>query len=197
LSFRAEREHGDWRLEWDRDAVAKLDPVGAMLAITDGGIERSQFLSPEDLASGFMLYVPHNPELLFRLKISGKDGDVEEQFRILGATVPQVAETKVPEPRRERIYIPSGPRSSPEPVRMIAAAWPASVPRVVPVQVQVRVWVDANGRVIRTAPAEPGAARDRFVQSAMAAARSWSFTPARSARGAVPAETVLTFKFKP
>jgi len=80
---------------------------------------------------------------------------------------------------------------------MIAAAWPPSIPRRVPVEVHVRVWVDSNGKVIRAAPANPGEAHDGFVESAVAAARHWTFAPARSERGAVPAETVLTFQFKP
>src|SRR3954447_1976284 len=52
LGFRASRESGDWRLAWDREAIAKLQPVGAMLAINDGGADRVQFLSPVDLDSG-------------------------------------------------------------------------------------------------------------------------------------------------
>lgn len=227
FAFRAEREPGDWRLTWDRDAVAKLDPVGAMVNITDGGMNRSQFLSAEDLASGFLLYVPHSADILFRLKVSGKDGDVEEQFRVLGlspeaAPKKEIADAKESEPkaaagpvaapaseqpRKRRVERPVerpvervsyfGPHTSPEPVRMIAAAWPASVPRVAPVQVRVRVWVDAAGRVTRAAPEQPGAGRDRFVESAMAAARGWSFRPAMDSRHAVPSETVLTFHFKP
>jgi TonB family protein len=198
LSFHVERQASDLRLEWDRKAVSKLDPAGAMLVVTDGGADRTQFLSPEELSGGSLLYVPHTGDVLFRLKVNGKDGDVEEQFRVLGPT-PEVAEMKLPVPRKtytaHRAII--APRSSPEPVRMIAAAWPKSIPRRVPVQVRIRVWVDAGGKVVRAAPVNPAAARDRFVESAIAAARHWSFAPARTDRGAVPAETVLTFQFKP
>src|SRR4051794_10061850 len=85
LGFRATRENGDWKLAWDRQSVAKLDPVGAMLTINDGGAQRVQFLAPVDLASGFILYVSHGSDLLFNLKVTGVSGDVEERIRVLGA----------------------------------------------------------------------------------------------------------------
>src|SRR5690349_1555266 len=55
LAFRASREDSDWRLVWDRDKVWRLDPLGAVLTIRDGEVERLQYLDRRDLAAGAIL----------------------------------------------------------------------------------------------------------------------------------------------
>jgi protein TonB len=102
LGFSASHEGSDWRLVWNRDAILRLNAVGAMLTIRDGGADRLQFLSPQDLTAGSLFYVPRTSDLTFNLKLALPDGsDIEEQIRVLGATpdhAPQMAE--VVQPRR-------------------------------------------------------------------------------------------------
>src|SRR3954471_24377757 len=87
LGFSASHEGSDWRLVWNREAVARLNAVGAMLSIHDGGVDRLQFLSAQDLAAGAIFYVPRTSDLTFNLKVALAAGpDIEEQIRVLGAT---------------------------------------------------------------------------------------------------------------
>jgi TonB family protein len=211
LDFNATRENGDWRLAWNRAAVARLDPIGAMLTINDDGSERTQFLQPIDLAAGFILYVAHGSDLVFTIKVTGSRGEAEERVRVLGAEQtaaavpppPEQVETPVrravPSRKPSELTPPatSTPESEPAPIRMMAAVWPRAVPRRFPVDVQIRVWVDASGRVIRAEPAPGTLASSDFTASAIAAARLWRFTPALDNGRPVPGETTLTFKFKP
>jgi TonB family protein len=222
LDFNATREERDWRLAWNREAVAKLDPIGAMLTIKDGGSERSEFLQPIDLAAGFILYVAHGSDLVFTLKVTGSRGEAEERVRVLGAeqsaaAVPPPSETVEPPPPRAvataapavRPEVPSrkppevmppptsNAQSEPTPIRMMAAVWPRGVPRRFPVDVQIRVWVDASGRVIRAMPAPGTSASSDFTASAIAAARLWRFAPAADNGRLVTGETTLTIKFRP
>jgi TonB family protein len=80
---------------------------------------------------------------------------------------------------------------------MITAAWPPMVPRRGAVEVQVRVHVDATGKVVRATPVQRTVANYEFVNSATAAAMSWLFVPAKDNGRPVASEAVLTFKFRP
>jgi TonB family protein len=64
-------------------------------------------------------------------------------------------------------------------------------------EVQIRVHVDANGKVVRATPVQRTVANYEFVNSATTAAMSWQFSPAKENGRPVAAEAVLTFKFKP
>jgi TonB family protein len=103
LGFSASHEGSDWRLVWNRDVLTRLNAVGAMLTIRDGGVDRLQFLSSQDLAAGAIFYVPRTSDLTFNLKVALSAGpEIEEQIRVLGATpdhVPQLA-SSVQQPRR-------------------------------------------------------------------------------------------------
>lgn len=102
LGFSAKHEGSDWRIIWSREALARLNVLGAMLSISDGGVERLQFLSPQDLAAGAILYVPKTSDLVFNLKVTVSNGpEIEEQIRVLGADAgePQLAHPVI-QPRR-------------------------------------------------------------------------------------------------
>ena len=161
-------------LPWNREAVARLDPIGAMLTINDGGSERTQFLQPIDLAAGFILYVAHGAIWYSRSRSRDRaarprsECESWERSRLLGGRPAAIRESRAPAARAVATAAPaSGPRSrresrpksrrrptstaqsEPTPIRMMAAVWPRGVPRRFPVDVQIRVWVDASGRVIR------------------------------------------------
>jgi hypothetical protein len=60
-----------------------------MLTISDGGVWRLQYLSPQDLAAGTVFYIPRTSDLAFNLKVTVANGsDIEEQIRVLGAEKP-------------------------------------------------------------------------------------------------------------
>ena len=86
LGFSATHEGSDWKLVWSREALARLNVIGAMLTISDGGVWRLQYLSPQDLAAGTVFYIPRTSDLAFNLKVTVANGsDIEEQIRVLGA----------------------------------------------------------------------------------------------------------------
>ena len=66
-----------------------------------------------------------------------------------------------------------------------------------PVEVRLRVEVDARGKVSKVTALNKTATNARFVDSAVAAARFWQFEAARENGRAVPGEAVLTFRFAP
>ncbi len=285
LGFSASHEGSDWRLVWNRDALARLNAVGAMLTIRDGGNDRLQFLSAQDLAAGSIFYVPRTSDLTFNLKVVPAGGpDVEEQIRVLGSApdnAPQLAESVPPrrigDAARESAAVTSGaeprnaprqfqpparkssppapvaeislpearlpaapavrlpqqaavapppprpmpelpkpdppspqqiatpPRSAPAPIirtepaplHTIAASWPRNTARTAPMEVRIRVRIDPQGRVINATPMQRNVANFPFVDSALSAARLWTFTPASESGKPVPSETILTFKFTP
>src|SRR5690349_21273378 len=55
LGFSVVREDVDWKLTWNREAIAKLQPVGAILSIRDGALLRQSFLAPNDLSNAIIL----------------------------------------------------------------------------------------------------------------------------------------------
>ncbi len=294
LGFSASHEGSDWRLVWNRDALARLNAVGAMLAIRDGGVDRLQFLSSQDLAAGAIFYVPRTSDLTFNLKVALAAGpDIEEQIRVLGATpdhVPQMA-SGVQQPRRIgdaarevaqaaapesakaalREFRPPAPltrppaqahtqaldaslpdvklpaaaapqiqqaaltpplpprpiaeapkpavpatspqqmaepprpspilnavtRVDPAPIRSVPASWPRNVPHHTAMEVRILVRIDPRGRVVGATPVQRTVSNFPFVDAALTASRSWTFSPALENGKPVNSETVLTFRFTP
>ena len=66
-----------------------------------------------------------------------------------------------------------------------------------PMEVRVRVEVDAAGHVAKATPLNRTATNARFVDSAVIAAKFWLFEPARENGRPVPGEAILTFRFAP
>jgi len=125
LGFTATHEGSDWKLVWNREALAKLDALGAMLTISDGGVGRMQFLSSRDLAAGAVVYVPRTSDLTFNLKVTVPNApEIEEQVRILGADQQSDADIALP-PRR---IFGEASRSEIQPPPTAAAAKPTPKP---------------------------------------------------------------------
>jgi outer membrane biosynthesis protein TonB len=63
-------------------------------------------------------------------------------------------------------------------------------------QVDVKVYIDAGGTVIRAEPLSKGNSLVDYLSGvAVDAARQWRFSPARRGNQSVPSETVLHFHF--
>jgi periplasmic protein TonB len=273
LGFSATHEGNDWKLVWSREALTRLNALGAMLTIRDGGVERLQFLSPQDLAAGTVFYIPRTSDLAFNLKVTvANGGEIEEQIRVLGgeksdelllaervprrigeasregaasapepatplaqperefqppapkvarptaavdtalpdvalpaAAVPHVPQATAapPLPPPQSAAAPNAPltptvvRTDATPLRTVPAAWPRNTTRSGAVDIQIRVQIDPRGRVVGATPLQRTVANYPFVDSALTAARMWTFKPAVENGKAVPAESVLTFKFTP
>jgi hypothetical protein len=266
LGFSATHEGADWKLVWSRDALTRFAALGAMLTIRDGGVERLQYLSPQDLAAGTVFYIPRTSDLSFNLKVTVANGPaIEEQIRVLGAgtgdeqslprrigeasrqaslpaeettplaqaerefqpppariarsadvtdpslpdvplpaaAVPQLPQTApaVPPPLRQTAPnpAPSGTigRTEASPLRTIPAAWPRNAARSGAVDIRIRVQIDTRGRVVGATPLQRTVSNYPFVDSALLAARMWTFTPAVENGKPVASESVLTFKFTP
>jgi TonB family protein len=63
------------------------------------------------------------------------------------------------------------------------------------VQINVRVEIDATGRVVRAEPVSKGK-HDFLTSLALEAARQWRFAPARQASQNVSSSAVVGFQFK-
>lgn len=85
----------------------------------------------------------------------------------------------------------------PKAIRKVVARKPPMATISRPVEVRLRVEVDARGKVSKVTALNKTATNARFVDSAVAAARFWQFEAARENGRAVPGEAVLTFRFAP
>ena len=110
LGFSAAHQNSDWQLTWNRDAVASLTPLSALLTIRDGEKERQVPLSPEDLASGTILYRPWGNELQFTFRVNAQGRNpIEERIRALDGGPPPPARpstAKTVRPIRPRPAVP-------------------------------------------------------------------------------------------
>ncbi len=93
-----------------------------------------------------------------------------------------------PQPLRN-VYLP------PKPIRQMPAVLPANISLPTAQKVQVRVEIDARGRVTRVNPVERNAAKFPLVDAAAQAARYWLFEPAQENGHPVASEMLLNFQF--
>ena len=84
VGFSATRQGKDWKLVWDRAAVAALHPAGAVLMIRDGNSSQSVQLSQDELAIGTLLYTPQSGDIDFGLRVyQTRDVQPGEHIRVL------------------------------------------------------------------------------------------------------------------
>jgi protein TonB len=85
----------------------------------------------------------------------------------------------------------------PRPVRQVKPATPSNVRNLISedVQINVRVEIDATGRVVRAEPASKEK-QDFLTALAVEAARQWRFSPARQGSQNVSSSAVVGFQFK-
>jgi hypothetical protein len=113
------------------------------------------------------------------------------------AAVPEVPQPKMgpaDSPQAASLYLPAKPTSEAQPVL------PAAVRRLIaaPVEVSVKVMINASGRVIAAEPLpNPQLVSSTLVAAARSAALRWRFAPAIRGTEAVPSELVLKFQFRP
>jgi hypothetical protein len=134
---------------------------------------------PIAIASGFSSEQMKAPEIIAQ-SYPQLASQVGGESLPAGRQVPQVQQPQV----RRKVQ----PTVSPSLVAMLKRR----------VDLQVRVQVDANGRVTAAEPVGPLTGMGDFLaRSAVNAARNWTFEPARRGTVALPSEVVLKFSFGP
>lgn len=115
------------------------------------------------------------------------------------APVPRTLSTEppavsaAPPPRASAISPAVRNYVGPKPIRRMLAS--ASRGTEGPTTIQVRVEIDAAGKVAKVEPLGLNVATFRLAQAAILAARSWTFEPARENGEPVPSDMILSFAF--
>jgi periplasmic protein TonB len=101
---------------------------------------------------------------------------------------PPPTETK-PSATSTASYVP------PRPVRKTDVKLPVGVVMSNPVEIQIKLEIDATGRVTKAMPLKVNAFNYSVVNPAVHAAESWEFSPALQNGRPVPSEMVVNFQF--
>jgi hypothetical protein len=85
----------------------------------------------------------------------------------------------------------------PEPRNKVTPRFPSALRPLVskPVTVEIRIAIDANGKVTKAEPVSTEGLHKFFLDEAIAAARYWTFKPARRGNQTIPSESILRFVF--
>jgi TonB family protein len=110
---------------------------------------------------------------------------------------PAPAQSQTPPVQAPQVITPVTTHVDPAPLRTVIAQWPRGAARQGRMDIRIRVRIDEKGRVASVMPLDRNVANFPFVDSALAAARLWTFSPATENGKPVASETVLTFKFNP
>jgi len=188
-----------WRVLWNPKATALQDARSVQLFVREKDDQNRIDLSPRDLASGSYEYRPAAPmyaaDVTFRLEVVDRAGRVSgESFRLMQTA--RVASPVAPSPAPEtpaRIVQPKAIYRAPP---VIAAGIRPRIKGTIPID--VRVHIDARGRVVSAAPVtRQHSGLDQYLASrAVQAARQWRFEPARENGKAVAGSLVIHFTFE-
>jgi hypothetical protein len=83
LGLNAERQKGDVKLTWSRQAAVVAKASSAVMTIRDGGSERRLLLDQEQIRSGSLLYMPAGTEFEVSLAINSPIGDGAESLIVV------------------------------------------------------------------------------------------------------------------
>ncbi len=205
---------GRLEVSWDANAPRALDATRGLLAVTDGDAHSEIALDPAQIRAGTYAYTPSHRDVAMRLILYAKSlGVAGDAVRVELANSP-AAPAPVPTPTEaDRTVSPPPPPAPPaETAAAVAAAVPPAPlhkvqPRIPPgirarisgqVVIPVEVEVSARGRVVRAVAetAEGDSVHRYLAEQAQEAARSWTFVPARTRKGApVVASRTIQFVF--
>jgi TonB family protein len=202
---------------WDRGSPAVVSGVSGVLIIEDGPHKQFLQLSPEQVRTGSVSYLPETEQVNLRLALhiatgvspagpkpaaapaapSGRSEAHREapDFDSPTAGLPALASVSrmVPASSAEqRSY------TAPAATRRVNPSVPRAVSAKVlkDVTVEVRATIDARGKVTKaSAISASGAAQKLVAPYAVKAARQWQFTPASRNGRKVPGQAVLRFEF--
>jgi hypothetical protein len=131
LSLNAERDGGQLRLTWDRNAAQIRAAGKASLYISDGGQQQALELSADELRGGEFAYTPTSDDVTMRLDLGGA-ANISESVRVIVAR-PSALSSPAPAPAAPAAALE--PEVQPQPVKTApvkeTAAPAASAPQTV------------------------------------------------------------------
>jgi hypothetical protein len=222
LGLAVQPGEGGWRITWDPNSQAARDAARGALHVTEDDSHERIPLSASQVRAGQTTYRPIGDDITFRLDLIGGDNALStETYRVI--LRPREAEGAAPTQQTKTAPAPVKPAAKsekpaekaaekaadkPEPkpeegsyaesevVNRVAPEVPDGIrPRITsPLPIDVRVSIDREGHVTKAAAIqhEDGLV-DYLAKRAVAAARQWTFTPAR--RGGKPVESTRTIHF--
>jgi len=184
-----------WRVLWNRAATASGGARDVKLFIRDSGEQNEADLAPGDLETGMHEYKPHGNDILFRLEVTDRQGRLSaESFRLL--RTPALTPIEAVSAARPSLPVKSIP---PRPIHKVAPVVPAGIRPRIPsrLPMDVRVDVDAKGRVVSAAPVSRHRTglENYLAQCAVKAALLWRFYPATAEGKPVPGSEIIHFEF--
>jgi len=208
------------RVEWNPATSTIRNAMNGSLYIRDGAVKRTVPLDSSSLAAGGLWYKPSSIDLLFRLTVQSGGAETSQSARVLlSEPVAPAASDQDLNPPEQPISPPASPSPVPPPVprqdlpkdSLKSFRGPVAIHRVQPppstelrrqltetVVVRVRIRIDEAGNVVQ-AVADPQRSQvaTALMQSAIAAAKQWTFQPA--IRNGIPTACgySIAFRFVP
>ncbi len=192
-----------WQVSWNPNATALHDAHSVQLFVRAGDDQNRIDLSPHDLSAGIYKYEPAGNDVTFRLEVVEGSGRVSaESFRFVRSDLPHDKPAVPARAPKAPAVAPATPVHRIEP-KVIHRAPPVIAsgvrPRLTtPVALDVRVQIDARGRVTSAAPVvKPHKGLETYLAgTAVKAARLWRFEPARENGKPVAGAQTLHFVFQ-
>jgi Gram-negative bacterial TonB protein C-terminal len=192
-----------WQVSWNPHATALHDARSVQMFVRAGDDQNRIDLSPHDLSAGIYKYEPSGNDVTFRLEVVESSGRISaESFRFVRGDLPHDAPPVAAHAPKAPPAAPSTPARRIEP-KVIHRAPPVIAagvrPRLTsPVALDVRVAIDARGRVTSAAPVvKPRKGLETYLAgTAVKAARLWRFEPARENGKPVAGAQTLHFVFQ-
>ena len=192
---------GAWRVTWNADSPEVRTATGGALDVADDNSRARIPLSASEIRRGLATYRPNGSDVTFRLEIdSNRDILATETYRIFEKEVvrpappPAAPKKQVAEqPKQEERYTPPEvlERVSPqvgEGIRTRIAS---------PMTIDVRVHIAKNGLVTdAVAIQHVDGLVDYLGARAVAAAKEWTFTPAKQGSEPIESTRVIHFVFE-
>jgi len=203
-----------WRISWNPSATAFRNARSVALFVHDGDAEDRVDLTKQDVSSGAYSWQPKGNDVTFRLETIDTGGRISaESFRVIrpaaAATAPNAP--SMPGPKSAAGATSAAPEAvpaSPHSAHLVPAKAVHKVPPVIPasirprihgsIPIDVRVRIDARGRVTSAIPAvrQRAGLNSYLASRAVYAAKLWRFTAARENWKAVPSTQTIHFVFE-
>lgn len=222
IGLRAKRVNADVEISWDRQSPEIAAAISGVLTIHDGSATRDIPLDAAQVRHSNIVYAPTSGRVTIKLAITTAahtliesvmlvlphhEPAIEEAAAVPKAEPPRPNPPALPTmilqpvlpPAAESVDAPSAAYRPAEPLRRVMPSLAAEVLTTIPNPkiIEVRVSIDKTGRVIYAEGIPKTGVRSATLARFTAAARSWTFQPARRGVEAVSSEHVLQFQFAP